>query len=807
MKFTLSWLKDHLETEAGIDRIPAALTALGLEVEQVTDRSRALAPFIVAHVVKAERHPNADKLQVCTVDTGRGTVQVVCGAPNARTGLKAVFAPVGTHIPGSDQVLKKGVIRGVESDGMLVSERELGLSDEHAGIIELPDDAPVGASFARLRGLDDPVIEIGLTANRADCAGVRGIARDLAAAGLGRLKPLTGGHLEQAPVAGHGPSRIGVRIDAPAGACPLFVGRFIKGVRNGESPRWLQDKLLAVGLRPISALVDVTNYLTLDVARPLHVFDADTLAGGIIVRLSQAGESLKALNGKDYRLDDGMTVIADHDGVLGLAGVIGGEASGCTEDTVNVFVECALFDPVRTATTGRKLGIDSDARYRFERGVDPGAVVAGLERVTRLILDMCGGTPSDLVVAGAEPDWRRTVTLRPARVRHLGGVDVPVAEQERILTALGFSPGLGADGLLAVAVPSWRGDVEGEADLVEEILRVYGYDNIPAVPVTRPHVVTRPALDGRQRRAGQVRRTLAARGLDEAVTWSFLSSAVADLFGGQPPALRLVNPISADLDVMRPSLLPNLIQAAGRNADRGWPDVGLFEVGPAYRDATPEGQDLIAAGIRAGTMAPRHWAAPTRSVDVFDAKADALAALEAAGAPAGSLQVTTDAPAWYHPGRSGVLRLGAAVFGRFGEVHPGVLDRLGVKGPVVGFELVLNAVPQPKKKAGPARPLLKLSPFQPIRRDFAFVLDQGVEAERLLRAVKGADKVLIRDVAVFDRYQGPGIEPGRKSLAVAVTLQPQERTLTDAEIEAVAAKIVGAAAKATGATLRGGDAG
>ncbi len=803
MKFTLSWLKDHLETDAGVDRLTASLTALGLEVERITDRAKALAPFTVAHVLKAERHPNADKLQVCTVDTGHGPVQVVCGAPNARTGLKVVFAPVGTHIPGSDLVLKKGVIRGVDSDGMLVSERELGLSDEHTGIIELPDDAPVGASFARLRGLDDPVIEIGLTPDRADCAGVRGIARDLAAAGLGRLKPLTGGHLDQAPVTGYGPSPIGVDIVAPAGACPLFVGRTIRGVRNGESPRWLQDKLRAVGLRPISALVDVTNYLTLDVARPLHVFDADTLAGGIVVRLAQADETLKALNGKEYRLDEAMTVIADHDGVLGLAGVIGGEASGCTEETVNVFIECALFDPVRTAATGRKLGIDSDARYRFERGVDPGAVFAGLERVTRLILEMCGGTPSERVVAGAEPDWRRTLTLRPARVHHLGGVDVPVAEQERILTALGFAPGLGVDGLLSVGVPSWRGDVEGEADLVEEVLRVHGYDNIPAVPIARPHAVTRPALSPRQRRAGQVRRVLAGRGLDEAVTWSFLSSAVAGLFGEPSSALRLVNPISTDLDVMRPSLLPNLIQAAGRNADRGWPDVGLFEVGPAYRDATPDGQDLVAAGIRAGAMVPRHWAEATRPVDVFDAKADALAALEAAGAPVGSLQVTTDAPVWYHPGRSGVLRLGAIALGRFGELHPGVLDRLGVKGPVVGFELVLDAVALPKKKAGTARPYLKLSPLQPIRRDFAFVVDQGVEADRLVRAVRGADKALVRDVAVFDRYQGPGVEAGRKSLALAVTLQPQERTLTDAEIESVAAKIVAAVAKATGAVLRG----
>ena len=802
MKFSLSWLKDHLDTDASLDRISETLTALGLEVEGIEDRAKALAPFTVAHVVSAERHPNADKLQVCSVDTGAGTIQVVCGAPNARAGLKVVLASVGTTMPDGELTIKKGVIRGVESNGMLVSERELGLSDEHHGIIEMPEDAPVGASYAKLMGLDDPVIEIALTPDRADCAGVRGIARDLAAAGLGTLRPLSGGHIDSAPVPGVGKSPIPVTIENH-GACPLFVGRTIKGVKNGPSPRWLQDKLTSVGLRPISALVDVTNYLCLDIARPLHVFDADTLAGGIIARLSQAGETVKALNGKDYTLDDAMAVIADRDGVLGLAGVIGGEPSGCTEDTVNVFIECALFDPVRTAATGRKLGVDSDARYRFERGVDPGAVFESMERVTRLILEMCGGTPSELVVAGAEPKWQRTITLRTARVAHLGGVDVPAAEQERILSVLGFAPAQREDGHITVPVPSWRGDVEGEADLVEEVLRVYGYDKIPATPMARPHAITRPAVDGRQRRLGFARRTLAARGLNEAVTWSFLSSTVAGQFGGVPDELRLVNPISADLDVMRPSLLPNLIAASGRNADRGWSDVGLFEVGPAFRNGSPEGQDSVAGGVRAGAMVPRHWATPTRPVDVFDAKADALAVLEALGAPTVNLQITTDAPAWYHPGRSGVFRLGPSVLGRFGEIHPGVLETMGVKGPLVGFEVFLDAVPAAKKKAGPARPLLKLSPFQPIRRDFAFVVDQGVEADKAIRAARGADKALVREVTVFDRYQGPGVEAGKKSLALTVTLQPVEKTLTDAEIEAVAGKIVGAVVKATGGTLRG----
>ena len=801
MKFTLSWLKDHLDTDASLDRLTEALTALGLEVEGVADRGKALAPFTVAHVVSAERHPNADKLQVCMVDTGSGTLQVVCGAPNARTGLKVVFAPVGTYVPGSDVTLKKGVIRGVESYGMLVSERELGLSEAHEGIIEMPEDAPVGASYAALMGLDDPVIEIALTPDRADCAGVRGIARDLAAAGLGSLKPLTGGRLEAAPVEGAFASPVGVTIDNLT-ACPLFVGRTIRGVRNGPSPRWLQDKLTAVGLRPISALVDVTNYLCLDAARPLHVFDAGALVGNIVARLSRPGETLKALNGKDYTLDDAMTVIADAGGVLALAGVIGGETSGCSEETADVFIECALFDPVRTAATGRKLGIDSDARYRFERGVDPGAAFENMERVTRLILAMCGGTPSALVVAGAEPDWRRDIALRASRVAGLGGVDVPAAEQERILTALGFTVVERAQDRLTVAVPSWRGDVEGEADLVEEVLRVHGYDNIPAVPMARPHAITRPAVDASQRRHGFARRALAVRGLNEAVTWSFLSSVAAAPFGGVPDELRLVNPISADLDVLRPSLLPNLIAAAGRNADRGWPDVGLFEVGPAFRDGTPEGQDSVAAGVRAGAMVPRHWSAQTRPVDVFDAKADALAVLEAAGAAVANLQITADAPGWYHPGRSGVLRLGAAVLGRFGEIHPAVLEALAVKGPLVGFEVFLDDVPAARKKAGPAKPLLKLPPFQPIRRDFAFVVDERVEADKAVRAARGADKALVREVVVFDRYQGSGVEPGKVSLALTVTLQPQEKTLTDAEIDAAAARIVAAVVKATGGVLR-----
>ncbi|PWC73812.1 phenylalanyl-tRNA synthetase subunit beta [Azospirillum sp. TSH100] len=802
MKFTLSWLKDHLETDASLDQITEKLTALGLEVEGVHDRSKELAPFRVAHVVSAEKHPDADKLRVLMVDTGAGTLQVVCGAPNARAGMKGVFAPEGTYVPGSDITLKKGVIRGVESNGMMCSKRELKLSDEHEGIIELPDDAPVGAAFADYAGLNDPVIDINLTPDRADCAGVRGIARDLAAAGMGTLKPLTEGRLNAAPVPGSFKSPIGVEIEAPD-ACPYYVGRYFRGVKNGPSPQWLQDKLTAIGLRPISILVDITNYITFDVSRPLHAFDADKVTGGIVVRLAREGETLPALNGKEYPLDPAMTVIADHERAEALGGIIGGEASGCTEETTNVFLEAAIFDTVRTAQTGRRLGVESDARYRLERGVDPAAVVEGIERATRLILDLCGGEVSEIVTAGAEPEWKRTLTLRPGRVAALGGVDLPRERQERILTDLGFTlEGEDAEGRLVVGVPSWRADVHGEADLVEEVLRVHGFDAIPATPLPRETVLTRPALTLKQRRVALAKRTLAARGLSEAVTWSFLSGPVAELFGGGEPGLRLVNPISSDLDVMRPSILPNLIQAAGRNADRGYADVRLFEVGAAFRNPAPDGQDTVAAGIRAGAAVPRHWAEKARGVDVFDAKADALAVLEAVGAPAGNLQVTTDAPGWYHPGRSGVLRLGPTVMARFGEIHPSVLEALGVKGPVIGFEVMLDAVPLPKKKGGTAKPMVQLSAFQPVERDFAFVVDRKVEADKILRAVKGADKALVKDVAVFDVYEGAGVGDGRKSVAVSVTYQPTTATLTDEAIEAVGQKIVAAVVKATGGNLR-----
>ncbi len=801
MKFTLSWLKRHLDTDAGLTEITDKLTALGLELEEVVDRSEALKAFTVAYVVEAKQHPNADRLRVCTVDTGDGEVQVVCGAPNARTGMKGVFAPSGTTIPGTGLKLKPTNIRGVDSNGMLCSEREMGMSDEHEGIIELSDDATVGKPFAAVAGLDDPVIDIAITPNRQDCLGVRGIARDLAAAGMGTLKPL-----DTSPVPGTFQSPIDVKLEFDAdaaNACPMFVGRYIRGVKNGPSPKWLQDYLRAIGLRPISILVDITNWMTHDLNRPFHVFDADSLSGDVRARLGRDGETFMALDGKEYEADDQLTVIADEDGMLGLGGIIGGESSGATETTVNCFLEAALFDPVRTAATGRRLGIESDARYRFERGVDPAFVRPSMDVATRLVLELCGGEASDVIVAGAEPDWAKTVELRPSRVHHLGGLDLPENDCTRILEDLGFrvEP---SNGVLSVDVPPWRCDADGEADLVEEVIRVHGYDSIPSVPMTNPHPVTRTALTTSQRRVAAVKRALAAAGLSEAVTWSFMPRAQAGLFGGGEDSVILANPISSDLDAMRPSILPNLITAAGRNVDRGHDDVGLFEVGPQYVDDTAKGQTTVAAGVRRGGSGARHWARQQRDIDAFDAKSDALMALAAAGAPVDSLQVMGEAPSWYHPGRSGTLRLGPKnILAAFGEIHPGVLDALDVKGPMVGFEVHLDSIPLPKAKATRTRDKWDVSDLPAVSRDFAFLVDAEVSASTLERAARGADKGLITDVSVFDVYEGKGVEDGKKSVAIAVRLQPHEKTLTDADIEAVSSKVVANVVKATGGSLRG----
>src|SRR5919202_1341871 len=802
MKFTFAWLKDHLETEASLDRIVDKLSLIGLEVEAVEDKARALAPFVTAHVVSAEPHPNADKLRVCQVDTGTGSVQVVCGAPNARTGMMGVFAAPGTVIPGTGLHLKPGVIRGVESNGMLVSEREMGLSEAHAGIIELPDDTPVGEPFAKVLGLDDPVIEIAITPNRGDCLGVRGVARDLAAAGLGRLK-----EDRVSAVPGAFKSPIGIRLEftpEARDACPAFAGRYIRGVRNGPSPDWMQRRLRAIGLRPISALVDITNYLTFDRDRPLHVYDADKLTGDIRDRLGR-GESFVALDGRTYEADETMCVIADEAGVLGLGGIMGGISSGVTDETVNVFLEAALFDPVRTARTGRKTGIHSDARYRFERGVDPDFVLPGIELATRLILDICGGTPSETILAGEIPESDRVVEFPLTEVKRLTGLDIAVQEIKLLLTGLGFRMA-GSGPVVKVAVPSWRPDVHGKADLVEEVTRLVGVDRVPSVPLPRAEGVAKPVLTPLQIRARRAKRTLAARGLVEAVTWSFVPHAHAALFGGGQEALQLANPISVDMSDMRPSLLPGLVAAAQRNADRGFGDLALFEVGQIYRGDRPQDQILVASGLRRGSMRStgggRHWQGEGGLGDGFQAKSDAVTLLSELGAPVDRLQVAADAPDWYHPGRSGVLRLGPQVLAHFGELHPDALETLDAEGPISAFEVFLDSIPQPKAKPTRAKPALDLSPFQPVRRDFAFLVGRDVKAAEILRAAQAAEKRLISGVSVFDVFEGEALGPDRKSVAIEVTLQPHERTLTDQEIEAISGRSVSQVAKATGGRLR-----
>lgn len=811
MKFTLSWLKNPLDTNATLDAIVERLTMLGLEVEGVEDPAKKLAVFSVAKVLEAGPHPDADKLQVLKVEAlVEGEVkqlQVVCGAPNARAGMTGIFAPPGATIPVNGMVLKPTKIRGVESNGMMCSERELELSDDHVGIIDLEGDWKVGTPAADVLGQNDPVIEIAITPNRPDCLGVYGVARDLAAAGLGHLRE---GDLS--PVPGRFESPIGIELDFPAGeehVCPVFAGRLIRGVKNGPSPEWLQSWLKAVGLRPINALVDITNFISLDRARPLHVYDAAKLTGNIRARLGRKGEQLLALDGKTYDVEPHYCVIADDAKVLGFGGVMGGEESGSTDGTVDVFVESAYFDPYRTARTGRDTGIVSDARYRFERGVDPAFVLPGLELATKMILKICGGEPSNIVVAGKVPDTKKEISFDTSRIEKLTGLKLGKAEASNILSALGFGV-TDAGGNLAVSVPSWRPDVEGSADLVEEVVRVHGLNEVKSVALPRIHAVAKPVLSPRQRRDRLARRVLAARGMVEAVNWSFISEAEAALFGGGNviPALKLANPISAEMSHMRPSLLAGLIAAAGRNMARGIADVAMFEVGQQFESDEPSGQVLAASGIRRGTARPlgsgRHWQGKAGPVEAMDAKEDAVALLSALGAPIQSFQISADAPSWYHPGRSGVIRLGPKnVIGYFGELHPRILDAMDVAGPIAGFEIFPDAIPEPKRKPTRAKPPLALSDLQPLRRDFAFVVTESVTADQVIRAARGADRKLIADVSLFDLFEGGALGEGRKSLAIEVTLQPVEKTLTDEEIEVVSKAIVAAVEKATGGTLRG----
>ncbi len=805
MKFTLSWLHDHLDTKATLDDILYALTDLGMEVEGVTDPAATLGAFRIARVIEAVPHPNADRLRLCRVATypgGPGSameeVQVVCGAPNARTGLVGVFAPVGTHVPGTGVDLKPGVIRGVESNGMLCSEREMMLSDDHDGIIDLPEDAPLGARFIDYRGLNDPMIFVKVTPNRPDALGVRGLARDLAARGLGMLKPLN-----VAPVKGGFASPIGVQIndDLKAKGCPLFAGRVIRGVTNGASPAWLQARLKAIGLRPISALVDITNYFTFGLNRPLHVFDAAKVKGDLRVHAAVGGESLLALDGKTYTIAPGMMLISDDHGPESLAGIMGGEASGCTEATTDVFLESAYWDPITVATTGRALKINSDARYRFERGVDPAFTLPGLEAATQMILDLCGGEASEVVMDGAVPQVARAYRFDPARVVSLVGMDIPEAEQRRSLEALGFV----LDGVMATP-PSWRPDVLGEADLVEEVARVASLTKLVGQPLTRIDTgVPKPVLTPAQMRERMARRTLAALGYNECVTYSFIDAGDAALFGGGTDAVRVDNPISSEMSHLRPDLLPGLLRAAARNQARGFADMALMEVGPVFTGGEPGDQHVQATGLLIGASAGRDPHGSRRMVDVYDAKADAEAVLAAIGAPA-RVQITRKAAAWWHPGRAGVVGLGPNTLATYGEVHPRILAAMDVKGPAVAFTILISNVPMPKAKT-PTRPALAISDLQVVERDFAFVVDAGVEALTLVNAAIGADKALIADVRVFDAFGGAKAEaqmgPGKKSLAIAVRLQPTDKTLTEADIELVSAKIIEKVGKATGGVLRG----
>ncbi|WP_024514915.1 phenylalanine--tRNA ligase subunit beta [Bradyrhizobium sp. Tv2a-2] len=802
MKFTLSWLKDHLDTDDSVEKLADKLTMVGLEVEHLEDKAKLLAPFSIARVISAEQHPNADRLRVCMVDTGNGgaPVQVVCGAPNARTGLISVFSPPGTFIPGKNITLSIGTIRGVESHGMLCSEAELELSQNHDGIMELPADAPVGKSYAEWAGLGDPVFEINLTPNRPDCTGVHGIARDLAAADMGKFRDPA-----IKPVKGEFPCPVQVKVE-DAELCPGFALRLVRGVKNGPSPKWLQQRLTAIGLRPINALVDITNFMTYDRARPLHVFDAKKVRGNLVVRRGREGETLLALDGRTYTLDASMCVIADEHGVESLAGIMGGEASGCDGNTTDVLIESALWNTINIAQTGRKLGINSDARYRFERGVDPAFMVPGLEFATKMVMELCGGTPSENVVVGKAFADDRIIDFPLSEVKRLAGLEVPFPEVRSILTRLGFTLA-GSGPVVKIAIPTWRSDVEGKADIVEEIVRIVGVDKVPETPFERGDAPRKPVLTPIQLRTRRAKRAAAARGMVEAVTWSFISKPAAELFGGGEPELALANPIAADLSDMRPSLLPGLIAAAQANADRGFSDVALFEVGQVFRGDRPEDQFIAAAGVRHGFATSqgigRHWSG-SKTADAFDAKADALAVLAEAGAPMQALQIVPGGPAWLHPGRSGTIQIGPQnVLGYFGEMHPRTLETLRADGPLVAFEVILDRIPQGKQRPTRAKPPLELSPFQPVSRDFAFIVDRTVKAGDIVRAALGGDKKLITDVAVFDVYEGKGIDDAKKSIAIAVTMQPREKTMTDEEIEAVAAKVVAEVAKKTGGTLRG----
>ncbi len=800
MKFTLSWLKDYLETDASLDEISTTLTAIGLEVEEIVDNSEALAPFTVAKILAAEPHPNADKLRVCKVDNGKETIQIVCGAPNARAGIKVALASIGAVIPTNGMKIKQSKIRDVESCGMMCSAEELGIGSDAAGIIELPEAAEIGQPFAAFIGADDPMIEIAITPNRGDCLGVFGIARDLAAAGLGVLKSegVTTEDFQEVLEDGSFASPISIAIDDQQ-KCSFFIGRTINNVTNAESPDWLKQRLESVGLHPISALVDITNYITMSFGRPSHVYDADKLSGNLVVRDAKVGEKIVALDDKSYDLADGMTVIADENAPVAIGGIIGGSETGCELDTKNVFLEVALFDPIATATTGRALQIDSDARYRFERGVGA-STLKHFITITRLITDLCGGEVSKPVVAGAIPMERRYVMFDPACVSSKLGIEIERTEIERLLVNLGFELIVEGDNY-KILIPSWRPDVAIAEDIVEEVARLYGYDNIPTVYLDK-NVVDGAALSPEIAKLYGIKRVLSARNMHEVTSYSFQTRKDAEIFAGDVDVVELANPISADLSTMRPSILPNLINMLVKNEARGFADLALFEVGPVFHGDTPELQHRVAGGVRCGNNHAKNHYGDVRVVDAMDVKADALAVLSDYVA-VGNIRVSRDVPAWYHPGRAGALCLGKAVLGYFGELHPAVAKKMDVRNTVVCFEVFPHAAPAPKKKKTTSRPKLALSNYQAVGRDFAFIVDESVDVGNILAAVQKSDRKLITEVSLFDIYQGKGVEEGKKSVAINVVLQAQDRTLVEDEIEKIASSIIATVEKSCGGQLRG----
>ncbi len=785
MKFSLSWLKDYLDTNASVEEISTTLTKIGLEVEEVVDNASSLQGFIVAEIKTVENHPNSDHLHILSVWTGTESLQIVCGAPNVRVGMKSVLAPIGTLIPKFNERIEKGSIRGVESFGMMCAEDELLIGSDHAGIIDLVTDKPAGTPFVDVLN-PDIVFDVNVTPNRGDCFGVNGIARDLAAAGLGTLKTTD-------VAAVNGGFESPVKVETQTADCPLFTIRYIKGVQNGQSPDWLKKKLTAVGLRPISLLVDITNYFNIGECHPLHVFDADKLTGNLVVRSAKEGETLAALDEKTYTLQENMIVVADEKDAQSIAGIMGGTHAGCDENTKNVVLEAAYFDPMSIATTARKLNAESDSKTRFERGTDMASTVQVNHNATQMILDLCGGEASEIVIAGKDLQATRTIDFDFNKVKKLTGMDIPQEKMTSILTTLGFK----VEGN-KITVPSWRlNDVTMSADVIEEIARIYGYDNLPTLSLHADSPVTGILLPN-QRRESAVRRALANAGLCQAITWSFMDGCLAKHFGSK--GIKIQNPIASDLDEMRPSLVPNLLTAIAKNASRAMPDCQIFELGPQFFGAQPTQQATVACAVRSGKTNPRHWAEQPREVDAFDAKSDALSALAAADAPVQSLQVFRNAPDYYHTGRSGALCLGKTVLAYFGEIHPSILKLFNIKEKVVACEVFLDNLPPSKNKS--KNKALHVSSLMPLSRDFAFVMDKNMEAAKLLNAIRGADKELITDVRLFDVYEGEKCPEGKKSVALEVVIQPKDKTLTDDEIESLSRRIVGIANKTTGAELR-----